>query len=128
MEFDRFSLVFLLTNPTAPVRSESEDALIQDAHMSHLSDLHEAGHLLAAGPIGDLHYRGVCLFQVDVEKAQKLMETDPAFQAGWFTLKAMTWMVPGGAMNFSHTQFPRSISDLGKQKRAPKGPFPNGNP
>ncbi len=112
MEFDRFSLVLLLTNPDAPVRSEADDALIQDAHMSHLSDLHQAGHLLAAGPTGDIHYRGICLFKVEAEKAQELMASDPAVQAGWFTLKAMPWMVPGGAMNFFKTQFPKSISDL----------------
>ena len=112
MEFDRFSLVFLLTNPEAPVRSEAEDAAIQDAHMSHLSDLHEAGHLLAAGPTGDPHYRGVCLFRAEVDRARELMLADPAVMAGWFEITVIPWMVPTGAMFFETTSFPRSMADV----------------
>ena len=38
--------------PTRPLLSEEEAARLQDAHLAHLAELHETGHLLAAGPYG----------------------------------------------------------------------------
>lgn len=45
MEFDKLTIALLLSGPTL-----NTDA-IQDAHLAHLASLHDAGELLAAGPL-----------------------------------------------------------------------------
>jgi uncharacterized protein len=112
MDFDRFSIALLILRDDAPLLSEEEAAQLQDAHMAHLADLHEAGHLLAAGPLLDDHYRGFSILNVSADAARKLKEEDPAVHAGRFEVKVMPWLVPGGAMSFSKTVFPRSMSEL----------------
>ena len=88
--------------------------------MSHLADLHEAGHLLAAGPLVDDHFRGLSILNVDPETARQLKEEDPAVRAGRFDLLVMPWMVPGGAMTFSATDFPRSMPEVGHESQGPR--------
>jgi uncharacterized protein YciI len=112
MEFDRFTITLLLTNPDAPEIDDARRAELQDAHMAHLADLHEQGVLLAAGPLSDPHFRGLSILNVDAERAQALKEADPAVQAGIFTVQSIPWMVPGGAMHFSQTFFPRGVADV----------------
>ena len=111
VEFDQFSVGVLTTKAGVPDRSDAEDDALQDAHMSHLADLHDAGLLLAAGPLSDGRYRGMVLFTTDVDTATTLMMADPAVQAGWFDLTVIPWMVPGGAMHFTSTTFPRSMAE-----------------
>jgi uncharacterized protein len=114
VEFDSFTAVLLILNPDGPKLSEDEENALQDAHMAHLADLHDAGQLVAAGPLADLpdrHYRGLSILNVDAETALELKGSDPAVKAGKFILKAMPWMVPAGAIRYSHTRFPRSIAD-----------------
>lgn len=113
MDFDRFSVVLLILREDAPSLTEAEAADLQDAHMSHLADLHEAGHLLAGGPVMDEEFRGVCIFDVALETAQELMEADPAVRRGRFDVYVMPWLVPGGAVQFSPTRFPRSLAESG---------------
>ncbi len=48
---ERYTITLLVKRPDAPHLDEQAAAALQDAHMSHLADLHEAGHLLAAGPL-----------------------------------------------------------------------------
>ena len=53
LEFDRYTIALLILRPDAPQLDEEAAAALQDAHLAHLADfLHEAGHLLAAGPFG----------------------------------------------------------------------------
>jgi uncharacterized protein YciI len=111
MEFDRFTVVLLVRREDAPHLSEADAAELQDSHMSHLADLHQAGHLLAAGPLMDDHFRGLSILNVDPETARQLKENDPAVRAGRFDVLVMPWMVPGGAMTFSATTFPRSMAE-----------------
>jgi uncharacterized protein YciI len=112
MDFDHFSVVLLILRDDAPVLSEVEAAALQDAHMSHLTDLHEAGHLLAAGPLMDEHFRGLSIFNVPPDTALALEEADPAVRAGRFDVKIMPWLVPDGAVHFSPTHFPRSMAEV----------------
>jgi uncharacterized protein YciI len=112
VDFDRLSVCFLTTRTDSPDRSASETDAIQDAHMAHLADLHEDGHLLAAGPVADRHYRGLLLFRADVEESEQMMLADPAVRAGWFDVKVVSWMVPGGALHFASTTFPRSMAEV----------------
>jgi hypothetical protein len=111
MEFDHLTVALLVLRPDAPELDEEASAALQDAHLAHLADLHEAGHLLAAGPLLDEKFRGLSLLRVDVEQARALKESDPAVQAGRFSVEVMPWMVPAGAMSFTSTRFPRSIAE-----------------
>jgi uncharacterized protein YciI len=112
MDFDRFSVSMLILREDAPQLSEADAADLQDAHMAHLADLHDAGYLLAAGPLLDDRFRGFSILSVSPEKALELANSDPAVLAGKFEAKVMPWMVPAGAMDFSSTVFPRSMAEV----------------
>jgi uncharacterized protein len=111
MQFDQFTIVLVMLRSDAPELDEAAAAALQDAHMAFLADLHEAGHLLAAGPLSDEKFRGLSLLRVGVEQARALKESDPAVQAGRFSVEVMPWVVPAGAMSFTSTRFPRSIAE-----------------
>jgi uncharacterized protein YciI len=114
MEFDKFSIALLVLRPDRPLLDHEAEAALQDAHMAHLADLHEAGYLLAAGPLlgdRDEAFRGLTILNVEPERALALKEQDPAVRAGRFSVKVLTWMVPRGAMHFSRTRFPRSMAE-----------------
>lgn len=115
MHFDRFTIALLVLRPDAPHLSDEDAAALQDAHMAHLADLHESGFLLAAGPLlggPDSAFRGLSIMNVDPERARQLMEQDPAVRAGQFSVVILPWMVPGGAVSFSATRFPRSVAEV----------------
>jgi len=111
LEFDHYSIALLILRSEAPDLDDEAAAALQDAHMAHLADLHEAGHLLAAGPLSDEKFRGLTILNVEPERARELKEHDPAVQIGRFSVKVMPWMVPAGAMTFSRTRFPRSVAE-----------------
>jgi len=114
MEFDKFSIALLVLSPDRPRLDKEAEAALQDAHMAHLADLHEAGYLLAAGPLlgrSDEAFRGLTILNVEPEKALALKEQHPAVRAGRFSVKILPWMVPRGAMHFSRTRFPRSMAE-----------------
>ena len=112
MQFDQFTIALLILRPDAPELDEEAADALQDAHMAHLAELHAAGHLLAAGPLlGDDTFRGLSILKGGPEEAQALKEQDPAVQAGRFSVKVLPWLVPGGAVSFSPTRFPRSMAE-----------------
>jgi uncharacterized protein YciI len=114
VHFDEFTVTLLILRTDAPQLDEQAAADLQDAHMAHLADLHEAGHLLAAGPLlgePDREFRGLAIFNVPPEQALALKSEDPAVRAGRFAVKAWPWLVPDGAVTFSRTRFPRSIAE-----------------
>lgn len=111
MEFDEFSLALLVLRPDAPDLSEEDADELQDAHMSYLSELQDAGHLLAAGPLLDDHFRGLVILGVSTQVAQHLLAQDPAVKAGRFEVVAMPWLVPGEVMKFGPGRLPRSSSE-----------------
>ena len=111
MEFDHLTVTLLVLKPDAPKLDEEAAAALQDAHMAHVADLHESGHLLAAGPLSDEKFRGLSILRVDVHEARRLREGDPAVQAGRYSVEVMPWMVPAGAMSFTSTRFPRSLAE-----------------
>jgi uncharacterized protein YciI len=114
MEFDRYTISLLLLSPDAPAFSEEEEAELQDAHMSHLADLHEAGHLLAAGPVlgaADRELRGFSILNVDPERARALKDQDPAVRAGKYRIEVFPWLLPAGLMTFSAGHLPRSAAE-----------------
>jgi uncharacterized protein len=113
MEFDRLTITLLELRDDAPELTAAQENALQDEHMAHLAELHDAGHLLAAGPLldRDSPFRGLSILSVGIEEARALKERDPAVQAGKYPIIALPWMVPAGAMSFSPARFPRSASE-----------------
>jgi hypothetical protein len=116
VDFDRYTVVLLVTPADPPELSEEEADRLQDAHLAHLAELHDRGVLLAAGPLGDpsgrRHFRGLSILTCGPEEALRLKGEDPAVRAGVFELLAMPWMLPAGAIHFTPTTFPRSADDV----------------
>lgn len=110
MALDRFTVVFLLNGPGGQAQSEEERAATQDAHLSHLADLHEEGVLVAAGPLADAEWgtRGIAILDCDEERAAALFAGDPAVRAGWFTVKTVSWLAPRGTVARTGAPMPRS--------------------
>jgi uncharacterized protein YciI len=114
MEFDRYTIALLILRDDAPKLDEPALDALQDAHLAHLAKLHEAGHLLAAGPLpgpSDRRLRGLCIFNGEPETARALEEQDPMVRAGRFAVEVLPWMVPRGAKQFSPTRFPHSAAE-----------------
>jgi uncharacterized protein len=115
MDFDQFTIALLVLRDDAPVLTPEEEAELQDAHMSYLADLHDAGQLHAAGPLLDPNSanRGLMILSVSVPEALALAEHDPAVRAGRLRVVPYPWLVPGGAVAFAPTKFPRSMAEAG---------------
>ena len=103
MEFDSFTVSLLVLRDDAPDWDDETANAMQDAHLDHLANLHEQGHLLAAGPLGHDRFRGLSILRVPLDEARALKEADPA----------MEWQVPAGATHFTPTRVPHSIADVG---------------
>jgi uncharacterized protein len=115
MDFDKFTIGLLILRNDAPKLSEEEENALQDAHMAHLARLHDEGVLLAAGPLqgpSDRDLRGLEIYRGSPDEVKKLADRDPAVLAGRFTHRFLPWMVPGGAMSFAQTRFPRSMAEV----------------
>lgn len=112
VRFDLFTITLLTLRDDAPQFDEEAAAALQDAHMAFNADLHEAGQLLAAGPLPDERYRGLSIWNVDPERVQALRAADPAVRAGRLSSIAVRWMVPGETVSFSPTRFPRSVGQV----------------
>ena len=120
MDFDQFTVALLIHRDDAPVLDEDAENALQDAHMAHLAGLHEAGHLLAAGPLlGERGraYRGLSILAVAPDRARVLQEEDPAVRAGVYRVECLPWLVPAGAVGFTAIQFPRSMAEAAGSPR-----------
>jgi uncharacterized protein YciI len=115
MEFDRWTVLFLLRREEAPELDEKASDTIQDAHLAYLARLHEDGRLAAAGPVegsSDPRIVGICLFRVGAHEARSLIEADPAVRAGRLRVDVLSWSVPRGALTATPSRFPRSMADV----------------
>lgn len=112
MRFDRFSIALLTLRPDAPRLDEAAAAALQDAHMAYNADLHDAGHLLASGPLADERYRGLGIWRLEPERVRVLREQDPAVRAGRLAAEVVRWMVPAGNLAFPPARFPRSVAEV----------------
>jgi uncharacterized protein YciI len=82
--------------------------------MAHLADLHEAGHLLAAGPVlgpPERELRGFSILNVDPERALELKQQDPAVRAGRLRVEVYPWVLPAGLITFSPGRLPHSMAE-----------------
>ena len=112
VQLERYTVTLLVLRPDAPKLDEKAAAALQDAHMGHLADLHDAGRVLAGGPLFDDQLRGLNIMRATPEEARALLEQDPAVRIGRLSVKPIPWMVPAGAMKFSRTHFPRSLAEV----------------
>lgn len=112
MPFDRLAVELLIPRDDAPALDAAQAVALQDAHLSHLADLHDTGDLLAAGPLRGERFNGLAVYGLEPERARELAGRDPAVRAGKFTGEVLAWMVPGGAVAFRHTRFPRSVAEV----------------
>jgi len=108
MDFERYTITLLIHRQDEPDLGEEQAAALQDAHANYQADLAEMGYVLAAGPLSDDDVCGLSILGIDPERACELMEADPAVQAGVYTVWAVPWKVPAGAMGFAPARFPRT--------------------
>ena len=116
MEFDSYTVTLLVLRPDAPELDEAALDALQDQHLAHLADLHDAGHLLAAGPVlgaADRTFRGLSIWRSDPAQVRQFLDDhpDPSVAAGRYRVEVLPWMVPSGAMRFEHTRLPRSMAE-----------------
>src|SRR5207237_1644405 len=113
--FERVTIGLMDLRSEAPKLSEQEENGLQDAHMAHPAKLHDGGLLLAAGPLlgsSDRDMRGLEIYQGSPDEGRALADQDPGVRAGRYTHRFLPWMVPGGAVSFAHTRFPRSMAEV----------------
>jgi len=118
MEFDHWVVLFLRRCTPAPDLSEAEGNRVQDAHLAHLSKLHDEGALLAAGPVdrapgSDL--AGICILPGPESSARARLADDPAVRAGFFRVETVSWSVPAGTIRFLAARWPRSMADAARE-------------
>jgi len=87
-----YIMAFLKRGPNRDGSKEERDSL-QRAHLDNISWLAKEGKLVLAGPfITDGDLRGIYIFDVKTEEeAKKLVETDPAIQAGSLVMELIPW-------------------------------------
>ena len=116
VQFDHYTITLLILRPDAPAMDDEAADALQSEHLAHLADMHDAGFLLAAGPLlgePDRQFRGLSIWKLPPERVELIISEhpDPAVVAGRFSVRVIPWMVPAGALSFAHTFFPRSVAD-----------------
>jgi len=93
-------LAFLVKGEKWTAETTPQTEEIQKLHMANIHRLADMKKLVVAGPFGDDGtLRGIFVFRVaSLEEARALTLTDPAVQAGRFTLDLHPWVVPEGIL------------------------------
>ncbi len=102
MTFDKYHVVLLKKGPTWTPESTPELDKLQEDHLAHLRELHQAGQMSIAGPVQDFSaegdIRGISVFPETavstIEEVKALVEADPMFTNGRLVAEYMTWHVP----------------------------------
>ena len=79
----------------------AESDRLQKEHLRYLFQLRAEGKLVVHGPVtDDSEVRGMGIFNIaDAEEVRKLLEEDPAFQAGRLTYEIHPWFsIPGDCL------------------------------
>ena len=108
-EMTTYFVGFLYRGPKWTAESTPETQRIQEGHMANIRRMGEAGKLLVAGPFsddGDL--RGLYVFKVATkEEAEKLVESDPAVQAGRLRFELHPWFAAKNIVVTPHASNPK---------------------
>jgi uncharacterized protein YciI len=88
----QYVMAFLKAGPQRD-QDSIQAAKIQAAHLANISRLAAEGLLVVAGPFMDNDsIRGIYIFNVQsLEEAEKLIQTDPAIQAGRLKMELRPW-------------------------------------
>ncbi len=101
-EFDEYVLVMLIRGPRAAAYDDSEEGMaLQRKHLGYLDAMRRSGVMLAAGPFRDQPdetWRGLCVYRVPLDEAQRLARADPAVVAGRLSVSTLTWLTRKGAL------------------------------
>jgi uncharacterized protein YciI len=111
---EHYTLALLYLRDDTPELSEQEEDALQDAHMAHLSALHDRGELLAAGPVlgsPDRRLRGFGIYRGTVDEVRSLTATDPGVLGGRYRSEIHPWMTPVGLIDFRHGRLPASMAE-----------------
>jgi uncharacterized protein YciI len=101
--FDVYTVVVLRRPDDAPEMSEEELDELQQRHLAYRADLRFQGILVANGPLdaqSDASYRGMSIFDCDLDEAARLSDADPSVVAGRLTYEVMEWWVPSDSFAF----------------------------
>jgi len=83
-----------------PIRNQNEEeaALLQEAHLAHLSKMYELGYADISGPFGDDgEIRGITIYNVPTQKmADSLANSDPMVKAGRLEIEIHPWWAGKG--------------------------------
>lgn len=116
MDFATYTITLLLRRDDAPPLPAQEADRLQDAHMSHLADLHDAGELLAVGPVlgGDERdLRGFAIYaDTDTARVRAMADADPAVRAGVYRHEVFGWTLPAALLSFQPGRLPRSMAQV----------------
>ncbi|MCC2589473.1 YciI family protein [Chryseobacterium sp. MFBS3-17] len=89
-----YVMVILKTGPSVITDKEELNRHFR-GHMENIQRLAKEGKLIVAGPFAtknDLGYRGIFILDVKTaEEAERLINTDPAVQAGIFGYEILPW-------------------------------------
>ncbi|WP_353717674.1 YciI family protein [Dyadobacter sp. 676] len=88
----KYVMVFLKTGSAANVPKSRSDSAFA-GHMQNINRLAASGKLVVAGPFfKNDKYRGIFILNADtIEEGRKLVETDPAVQAGLLDMELLMW-------------------------------------
>lgn len=111
LPLDRLTITLLVARPDAPPLDEAARGELQDAHLARNAGLHDAGHLLTAGPLRHGALRALLIWSLEPEQVHGLVAADPLVQAGRVSATVMPWTVPGGAISFPAGRLPRSRAE-----------------
>jgi hypothetical protein len=111
VSFDRFTITLLSARPDAPGLDEPARHKLQDAHLARNADLHDAGHLLTAGPLRHDVLRALGVWSLEPEEVERHMAEDPLIRAGRLTSQVALWRVPSGLVSFATGRLPRSRAE-----------------
>ena len=83
-----------------------ETERIQEGHMANIGRMQKAGVLLVAGPFADDgNLRGLYVFKVgSMEEAEKLVQSDPAVQAGRLRFELHPWFAAKNILVTPHAR------------------------
>jgi len=91
---DSYQVVFLKKGSAWTATQTEESKKIQAGHMANINSMATSGKLLAAGPIAeDNDLRGIFIFKaLSQDEVKKLVDADPAVQAGRLKYEILSWM------------------------------------
>jgi hypothetical protein len=108
--FDRHTIVLLVRPPDAPSFTGDELDALQREHLRYLRDLGRQGLVVANGPFAvadDERVRGMTIYAVGPEEAERLALADPMVRAGRLAIEVREWLTGSRSVAFPPEGWPR---------------------